>query len=151
MSITYTYEVISVDQAARCMEVVYTSNGNPTMHIGARLPYEGETLDAVIEMYAPVRYWEELKTPTLPVQPGTGGTIVVPDPVVPTPAQQAIARRNSLLEQSDWTQLPDVPLSSEQKAAWASYRQALRDITDQPGFPDNINWPVAPGIPVTAV
>jgi hypothetical protein len=27
------------------------------------------------------------------------------------------------------------------KAQWATYRQALRDLTDQPGFPDQINWP----------
>jgi hypothetical protein len=149
MSMTYTYEIISVDQAARCMEVVYTSEGNPTMHIGARLPYEGETVEAVVEMYAPVRYWEELKTPVVPVTPGQTGSVVVPPPYVPTPAKQAISKRDALLSESDWTQLPDVPLTTEQKSEWAVYRQALRDITDQPGFPDNINWPVKPGIPVT--
>lgn len=52
------------------------------------------------------------------------------------------SKRQSLLVQSDWTQLPDVPL--ETKAAWAEYRQALRDITEQPGYPDDIIWPVAP-------
>lgn len=149
MSITYTYQIVSVDQTARCMEVVYTSEGNPSMHIGARLPYEGETLEAVVEMYAPVRYWEELKTPVLPVSPGQSGSVVVPPPYVPTAAEQAIAQRNTLLAESDWTQLPDVPLGAEQKSAWAAYRQQLRDITDQPGFPDNINWPQKPGIAVT--
>ena len=57
MNITYTYEIISVDQQARCMEVVYTAEGYQTMDIGARLPYEGETLEAIVQMYAPVRYW----------------------------------------------------------------------------------------------
>jgi hypothetical protein len=52
------------------------------------------------------------------------------------------AQRNTLLQQSDWTQLPDVPLAT--KEAWAIYRQALRDVTDQPD-PFNIVWPVAPG------
>ena len=52
------------------------------------------------------------------------------------------AKRQSLLTASDWTQLPDVPL--ETKAAWATYRQALRDITDQAGFPFDVVWPVAP-------
>lgn len=51
------------------------------------------------------------------------------------------ARRDVLLAQSDWTQLPDVPLAT--KTAWAEYRQALRDITNQPD-PTNIVWPVAP-------
>ena len=45
-------------------------------------------------------------------------------------------------KQSDWTQLPDVPLAT--KEAWAIYRQALRDITSQSGFPLNIEWPVEP-------
>lgn len=149
MSITYAYEIISVDQAARCMEVVYTSEGNPTMHIGARLPYEGETVEAIVGMYAPVRYWEELKTPMVPVDAGQSGTIVVPPAYVPSPAEVAVARRNALLSASDWTELADVPLASEMKAQWATYRQQLRDLTDQPQFPDAINWPALPGIPVT--
>lgn len=51
-------------------------------------------------------------------------------------------KRNQLLQQSDWTQLPDVPLVT--KNAWATYRQALRDITEQPGYPLEVAWPVAP-------
>ena len=52
-------------------------------------------------------------------------------------------QRNALLLASDWTQLPDVPLAT--KEAWATYRQALRDITEQEGYPLNINWPLTPG------
>jgi hypothetical protein len=52
------------------------------------------------------------------------------------------SKRNSLLAQSDWTQLPDVSFVDQQQ--WATYRQALRDVTDQPD-PFNIVWPVAPG------
>lgn len=51
------------------------------------------------------------------------------------------ARRNDLLAQSDWTQLNDSPVD---KAAWAVYRQSLRDLTDQQGFPDKITWPEVP-------
>lgn len=36
--------------------------------------------------------------------------------------------RNTLLAQSDWTQLPDSPLTDAKRAEWATYRQALRDI-----------------------
>lgn len=58
-------------------------------------------------------------------------------------AVNAVRReRDVRLKQSDWTQLPDVPLAT--KEAWAAYRQALRDITSQPGFPTNIEWPVEP-------
>lgn len=56
--------------------------------------------------------------------------------------QSALAKRQMLLIQSDWTQLPDVPLSD--KEAWAVYRQELRDITSQPDFPNVIIWPTPP-------
>lgn len=51
--------------------------------------------------------------------------------------------RNERLQSCDWTQLPDVPLTEEQKQAWVAYRQDLRDVTNQPD-PFNIVWPVAP-------
>ena len=54
----------------------------------------------------------------------------------------ARAQRASLLAASDWTQLPDVPIAT--RDAWAGYRQALRDITRQPGYPGAVDWPVAP-------
>lgn len=52
------------------------------------------------------------------------------------------ATRMQLLRESDWTQLPDVPLVT--KELWVAYRQELRDITAQPGFPRDIIWPVPP-------
>jgi len=53
------------------------------------------------------------------------------------------ADRNARLAASDWTQLADVPLNEEEKAAWATYRQALRDVTTQVD-PFEITWPEAP-------
>jgi hypothetical protein len=38
--------------------------------------------------------------------------------------------RNYLLQECDWTQLPDSPLTEEKRSEWATYRQALRDITE---------------------
>jgi len=51
------------------------------------------------------------------------------------------AQRNAKLSESDWTQVADAPVD---QAAWATYRQALRDVTGQAGFPWTIDWPVAP-------
>lgn len=72
-----------------------------------------------------------------------------PPTPAPTPeelAAQARARRNQLLAESDWTQLPDAraAMGAEKAAEWDIYRQALRDITAQPGFPAEIVWPVKP-------
>ena len=41
---------------------------------------------------------------------------------------ELLEKRNNKLIASDWTQLPDSPLSAEKKAEWAAYRQALRDL-----------------------
>lgn len=54
------------------------------------------------------------------------------------------AKRNTLLAESDWTQLIDSPLIPEQKTAWANYRQELRDVTTQAGFPWEVTWPTEP-------
>jgi len=57
-------------------------------------------------------------------------------------AEEIRNKRNQLLAESDWTQLPDAPVKD--KEAWQEYRQALRNLTKQPGFPENIEFPEEP-------
>jgi len=52
--------------------------------------------------------------------------------------------RNNVLSESDWTQLPDITLTDEAKAAWLEYRQALRDLIDETGNPFAVTWPEKP-------
>lgn len=52
--------------------------------------------------------------------------------------------RNQKLKDSDYTQLGDASLSDADKLNWATYRQALRDVTKQAN-PNNIQWPQKPG------
>lgn len=59
-------------------------------------------------------------------------------------ASSLLQQRNQILKSSDWTQLPDSPLSDEEKTQWAAYRQAWRDITSQSGFPDEVVIPMPP-------
>lgn len=61
--------------------------------------------------------------------------------VYPT-AEEVRSERDMLLLKSDWTQVADAPVD---QAAWATYRQQLRDITAQAGFPESVEWPVKPG------
>ena len=59
-------------------------------------------------------------------------------------AEQATAIRATRAEklaECDWTQVEDSPVD---KAAWATYRQALRDISAQEGFPWTVEWPESP-------
>ena len=60
---------------------------------------------------------------------------------VPILEAQIREQRNKLLSESDWTQIPDNPLSQSERESWAAYRQQLRDIPEQAGFPTNITWP----------
>lgn len=55
--------------------------------------------------------------------------------------QEARDLRDDLLADCDWTQVADAPVD---QSAWATYRQALRDIPQQAGFPQNVTWPVKP-------
>lgn len=57
--------------------------------------------------------------------------------------------RNQLLLESDWTQLADSPLSTEDKESWSTYRQSLRDMpqNNNPSNKteyDNLTWPTKP-------
>lgn len=81
--ITYTYEIISVDEASRCMEVVYTSEVYGSWHVGARLPFEGETLEQVIAMFAPVQEWRLRALPVIVPEVGTSGQLTDVEPAAP--------------------------------------------------------------------
>lgn len=56
-------------------------------------------------------------------------------------AKAVRASRNKMLADSDWTQVADAPVD---KTAWATYRQALRDVSTQTGFPWDVQWPIEP-------
>ncbi|WP_419788055.1 tail fiber assembly protein [Pseudodesulfovibrio sp.] len=59
-------------------------------------------------------------------------------------ALSARACRDQLPTASDWTQLKDSVLDDEAMVQWQSYRQALRDVPQQAGFPDAVKWPAVP-------
>jgi len=65
-------------------------------------------------------------------------------PSEPDYAANAIKIRNKYLQLTDKYVLPDFPLSEDLKAAIVSYRQQLRDLPEQAGFPNNIVWPEQP-------
>lgn len=53
-------------------------------------------------------------------------------------------QRNQLLWETDYTQLPDTPISTEKKTEYTTYRQQLRDLPQQTSSPDDIVWPTRP-------
>lgn len=56
-------------------------------------------------------------------------------------AKSVREQRNKLIAECDWTQVADAPVDKE---AWATYRQALRDVPAQAGFPWDVTWPIKP-------
>lgn len=83
------------------------------------------------------------------------GRPVLADPPAPTPEQLATqirAERDAKLQASTWLverhreelEAGKTTLTSEEYQAVLSYRQALRDITEQAGFPNQVEWPVSP-------
>ena len=65
-------------------------------------------------------------------------------------AVQVRAHRDALLAESDWVVTKAIEQNAQDglgvqiPVVWLDYRQALRDIPQQPGFPDNVTWPTAP-------
>lgn len=102
--IPYTYEIISVDEQARAMEVVYSSEGRQTMHIGARLPYVGESLESIIQMYSPVAYWMEQDAQVVVPELGSGEIV----PPAPEPVTLESAKRDKLAELAAWRYAKEV-------------------------------------------
>ena len=68
-------------------------------------------------------------------------TTSIPDEVF---WQKLRTERNFILMNSDWSQLSDAPLTSSQKTAWVTYRQALRDLPANTEDPKNVTWPLQP-------
>jgi hypothetical protein len=81
------------------------------------------------------KLWQELQAYTGEIAPSEFTIEQIAD-------GDARQKRDQLLKESDWTQNPDVPESTSSR--WVVYRQALRDITEQPGYPMEIVWPEPP-------
>lgn len=69
------------------------------------------------------------------------GQFITPPPDASAEAEKVRAERNAKLTACDWTQVADAPVD---KVAWSAYRQALRDVPAQAGFPFAAAWPKEP-------
>ena len=58
--------------------------------------------------------------------------------------ESARAKRDRLLTESDWVTIRATDTGDPVPTEWLDYRQSLRDIPEQTGFPDNIDWPQEP-------
>lgn len=65
---------------------------------------------------------------------------------IPIQASAVRKQRDQFLAETDWAVLPDSPLDGTSQTALKAYRQALRDVPQQEGFPNSISWPNMPEI-----
>lgn len=70
--------------------------------------------------------------------------VAVPEPTTEEIAAQVRAKRDALLAETDFLMMPDYPLGEEDATALKAYRQELRDVPTQEGFPTEITWPDFP-------
>ena len=70
--------------------------------------------------------------------------VPVPEPTVQELASSVRSQRDAKLSATDYLVASDYPISPEDLEAVKAYRQALRDIPEQSGFPKNVQWPVEP-------
>lgn len=76
-TLSYTYEITRVDSDAKAMDILYTSPEHGTMLVGARMPWEGETVEMIAAMYSPVRNWVEQTLSVASVEVGAAGEFSV--------------------------------------------------------------------------
>ena len=72
--------------------------------------------------------------------------VKVPEPTDEEIAEQVRLERDRRIAATDYLAMPDYPLSEEEKAAVMVYRQALRDVPSQEGFPRVVVWPEVPSV-----
>ena len=87
--------------------------------------------------------WDESNTTSKPTEEQYNQLIAQVESEHLVEHDQIRSKRNRLLVDSDWTQLSDVPLTTEEKTQWATYRQELRDFPETCN-PENPVWPTPP-------
>lgn len=130
-----------IDKSGKIIRPQYTDNADASVPEGCRLlpdttPQPLPTVENVT-----VEYWQRVE----PVPPAATSVeyrrVARPADAIAADFREA---RNHLLRESDWTMLPRSRLTEAQVEAWAEYRDRLRDLPDQAGFPLSVRFPVAP-------
>lgn len=149
----FTYQVIKYNKESSQLFVLYTPDNEQSKYkwIGIDPSWSEQQITNEIVLRFPFELWNANENTSVQQLIGIEKTAVFEtsqqqEQIVTEEelADQAKKLRKSLLFESDWTQLPNVPLTQEQKTNWEVYRQQLRDITMQQGFPVNIEWPNEP-------
>lgn len=137
----FTYKILRTEPDLGIMEVRFDRDEYAPVTVAVPLPREGELLEEIMRAYAPIAAWSAAGSEFQNVAVDTQGELPIPvDETTPDLAAQVRAERDAHLMLTDWIYLPDVT-PPEDIAAWEAYRQALRDVPQQVGFPGEVVWP----------
>ena len=109
----------------------------PEKKVGIRATINGITVSVPLDP-ANSHYAEIMR------QVEAGELVIEPYTPPPVTAEQVRAERDQKLKQSDWMTIRQAETGEAIPQEWLDYRQALRDITTQDGFPENVVWPTEP-------
>ena len=78
----------------------------------------------------------------VPITEAEADALRYPEPSLEEKASTIRQQRDAMLSATDYRIMPDYPISDTDRDALRAYRQALRDIPEQPGFPNSVVWPI---------
>lgn len=94
--------------------------------------------------YAKLAEWCNNNNATIEDKGDYYEVVTIPEPSDEERASIVRSQRNTKLEATDYLLVSDYPISAEELEEVKTYRQALRDIPEQSGFPKNVQWPIEP-------
>ena len=115
----YTYEITRVDAESKSMDIQYTSAEHGTVLVGARMPWDGETLENVVKAFAPTRYWAEKVAKVAKVAAGESGTITE-EVVEDVPNSRTTSKLNLV------RRMREIELEADKGNLWAAFKGVLK-------------------------
>ena len=113
------------------------------MVIGTKI-YKPVESEESLKEYSELASWCNKNNAMIVDQGDYYEAVPVPEPTAQELASMVRSQRDAKLSATDYLVVPDYPISPEDLEAVKTYRQALRDISEQSGFPKNVQWPVEP-------
>lgn len=146
------YHLFDFNETTGALRVYFIQ---PRVHVVIAVPIENDMYVEGVTLDNFIMSWKPITKPPKHYKKNIKNTeyiksLVTPNSKVPDSTKDKIdairQRREVALSSSDWTQLPDVQavMPIEEQQMWKKFRQQLRDITTQPGYPDNVEWPQRP-------
>ena len=141
---TKIYKPLQENTTQEFAKVIQKSETGETKTIQVPSGVKPNDAPNTLNKYAEVAEWCNKNNAMIVDQGDYYEAVPVPEPTVQELASRVRSQRDTKLSDTDYLIIPDYPISPEDLEAVKAYRQALRDIPEQSGFPKNVQWPVEP-------